>query len=155
VALVLVIHTAREIGWRKASIVGAAAAIVWLAVALPFIAMNPSRFFGAIVNDLVSSAQVWGWNIWNAMEVSGLPAPTSTLVITLGATLGTLVVACLVRYRTYGEAVLGGIAVPLVLLLTTRWTSASYLPLFAALALAAPLLMREAVVAQPVQAEAP
>jgi hypothetical protein len=140
VAMVLLAYAWRRVGWRTAVTVGVSGALTFLLVSLPFIVMDPGRFESAMVGELVNRKVIFGWNIWDAIQASGIALPADTLPVTVGATLIALVVASLVRYRSFGEAALGGIAVAFVLLVTTRWTSASYLPLFAPLALAAPML---------------
>jgi hypothetical protein len=142
VAFVLLAYIARTKGWRPAALIAVAAAASFVAISLPFLAMGPGTYVRSLLSELLDPKSVYGWNIWNALKSQGITFPSDvTTAGTVCATLAAFAVAVAIRWRTYGEAILAGCAVSAVLLVTTRWTSAGYMPMLAGLAFVGPMLL--------------
>jgi hypothetical protein len=118
--------------------------VVLAAVSLPFLIISTGSYLPALVRvSTVSHADIFGWNIWNlAIELGAAPpnVPQALLVSLLCVAVAT-VVAVRVPYRRVSTAVLGGLILTLVALLTNTWTTYSYFALIAPTLLAVPILL--------------
>ncbi len=141
VAFVLLAYVGRTTGWRAATLIAVAAAGTFVLISLPFLAMGPGHYVRALLSVLLYPKKVDGLNIWTAFSALGMTFPTAvTTAVTICATLAAFAVAVAIRWRNYGEAMLAGCVVAVVLLVTTRCTYSCYMPMLAGLVLVAPML---------------
>ncbi len=103
---------------------------VALAFSVPFAIAAPVDFFHSIGSGFTSHDNVWGFNVWAALEASH-PAVATTLLkytvpVAIFATLFTAMTLWTRKPATLGEALLQNCIVLAAMLLFARWTSLAY-----------------------------
>ena len=103
---------------------------VALAFSVPFAIGAPVDFFHSIGSGFTSHDNVWGFNVWAALEASH-PAIVTTLLkysvpVAIFATLFTAMTLWTRKPASLGEALLQNCIVLAAMLLFARWTSLAY-----------------------------
>ncbi len=120
----------------------ASAAILLLALSIPFLILGPIDYLTQLSSVTGFHEDVYGWNLWVMMQSLGGPVPdvTQARLITVVVTLTALLVVTRYRMSSIALATLMGILVTMVLFLTARWTSFIYYVLLEPALFAVPLL---------------
>ena len=120
----------------------ASAAILLLAISIPFLILGPIDFLTQLASVTGFHQDVYGWNVWVLMQSFRGPVPdvTQARLITVVVTLAALLVVTRYRMSSIALATLMGILVTMILFLTARWTSFIYYVLLEPALFAVPLL---------------
>ena len=142
IVLVLAVYLLRRYGWRPAARYAAAGAAILLLISLPFLIAGPPAYLRGLLSFIGVHQDIYGWNIWTLAQGLGLTPWEQQPATVLNAVLSAiaLLVAVVLPYRSLAGAVLAGVVVTLVMLLTARWTTYAYFALLAPVVLALPAL---------------
>jgi hypothetical protein len=136
------IYVLRRHGRRPAAryLLGAAALLVL--ISLPFLVLGPATYVRGLLSFIGAHRDLYGWNIWTFAQGMGWTPWEEGPATVLNAALGgaALLIAVVLPYRSLAAAVLAGVGVTLVVLLTARWTTYAYFALLAPVVLALPAL---------------
>jgi uncharacterized membrane protein SirB2 len=137
-----VIYLLRRHGWRPTTryLVGALGLL--LVISLPFMVLGPGTYVRGLLSFIGAHRDLYGWNIWTLAQGLGWTPWDEQPATVLNAVLSAiaLLVAVVLPYRSLAGAVLAGVVVTLVVLLTARWTTYAYFALLAPVVLALPAL---------------
>ncbi|MGH2456160.1 MAG: hypothetical protein ACRDHD_07875 [Candidatus Limnocylindria bacterium] len=142
IGLALVVYLARTAGWRPAGRYLLAAGALLLLISIPFLLQGPVTYVAGLLSFLGVHDDVYGWNIWAFGQGLGI-APWEAgpaAILNVASSLGALGALVLLPLRSMAGAVLAGVVVLLVMMLTARWTTYAYFALLAPLVLALPAL---------------
>lgn len=125
---------------RRAAYAGTALGVAAL-FCLPYLIASPGAVFQSVAAGFTSHGNVWGFNVWSALDASHPDAMDATMQYTLPigifATLFTAMTLWTRKPATLGEALLQSCIVLAAMLFFARWTSLAYYAfLFGAFALA-------------------
>lgn len=131
-------------GLRAALPYLAGAAGLFLLLSAPFLVIGPDTYLRQMLSFAGVHADVYGWNIWTFAQNMRWPVWDVRAATLLTAAVGGigLIVALALPYRRLGAAVLAGLAVTLLVLISARWTTYAYFAMLAPVALAAPMFLR-------------
>jgi hypothetical protein len=112
-----------------------------LVISLPFL-LDPLAYGRGLLSFIGSHQDLYGWNMWTLARGMGWPVwdvgPAGQLNVAASGL--ALAGAVIVRYRSLAGAVVGGLCVILVALLTARWTTYAYFAMLAPVVLLLPAL---------------
>ena len=139
VVLMLAVFAWQRLGWAAALRYAGAAAIALAVLAAPFVVMDPARFVTSMT-DLLLHQDVYGWNIWVFARSMQWPVADVHTAAVIGgvATVVAALAAVVLRYGRLSSAVVAGVLLTLVLLLTARWTAYAYFAVLAPVVLVRP-----------------
>ncbi len=142
VVILLAVAVWQMAGRRAALRYVGSAAILLLAVSIPFLILGPLDYLTQLISITGFHQDVYGWNIWVLAQSLGWPVPDVTVahLLTIVITLGSLLVVTRYRMSSVALATLMGVLVTMVLFLSARWTSFIYFVLIEPALFAVPLL---------------
>jgi len=112
-----------------------------LLISLPFL-LDPLAYARGLLSFIGAHDDLYGWNIWTFARGMGWPVweEGQATMLNLAASAIALGAGVLLPYRRLTGAVLAGLIVTLIVLLTARWTTYAYFAMIAPVALLLPAL---------------
>jgi len=138
-----VIYLLRRHGWRSAAPFLAGGLSLFVLISLPFLIQGPVTYVRGLLSFIGAHRDIYGWNIWAFAQGLGWSVwdegPATLLNTALSG--AALLIAVVLPYRSLAGAVLAGVLVVLIVMLTARWTTYAYFALLAPVVLALPALV--------------